>query len=79
MAPPLLYVLSGVGGMRVLFPSRAPFIPTKHISPLPEASFFPHEIAHLPPENEKIFTRCKYLVYGEMNATQRVLLRNIFR
>ena len=65
--------------MRVLFPSRAPFIPTKHISPLPEASFFPHESAPFSPENEKIFTPCKLLAYGEMNVTQRAVLRNILR
>ena len=47
--------------------------------PLSEASFFSHEIAHLPQANENFFIPCKLLAYGEMNATQRVLLRNILR
>ena len=57
-----------------------PFIPPPS-GPLPRSilSFFPREIARLPQENENFFTPCKLLAYGEMNATQRVLLRNILR
>jgi len=50
-------------------------------APLPRSStsFFPRESAPFSPENEKIFTPCKLLAYGKMNATQRVVLRNILR
>ena len=50
-------------------------------APLPRSStsFFPREIAHLSQENEIFFTPCKLLAYGEMNATQRAVLRNILR
>ena len=81
--------------MRWLSPSHTPFIPAKYYAsllpsvpsisppsaPLPRSipSFFPHEIAHLPPENEIFFAPCNSLVYGEMNTTQRVLLGNILR
>ena len=41
--------------------------------------FFPREIARLPQENEIFLAPCKLLAYGEMNATQRVLLGNILR
>ena len=60
--------------------SSLPFIPPPS-GPLPRSilSFFPREIARLPQENENFFTPCKLLAYGEMNATQRVLLRNILR
>ena len=58
--------------VRLLFP------PSMSL-PLSEASFFPHESAPLSPENEKFFTPCKLLAYGEMNATQRAVLRNILR
>lgn len=57
-----------------------PFIPPPS-APLPRSipSFFPREITHLPQENEIFFAPCNSLAYGEMNATQRVLLRNILR
>ena len=60
--------------------SSLPFIPPPS-APLPRSipSFFPREIAQLPPENEIFFAPCKLLAYGEMNATQRVLLGNILR
>ncbi len=58
----------------------SPFIPPPSIPlPLSEASFFPHESAPLPQESENFFTPCKLLAYGEMNATQRAVLRNILR
>ena len=47
--------------------------------PRESTSFFPRESAPFSPENEKIFTPCKLLAYGKMNATQRVVLRNILR
>ena len=53
----------------------SPSTPLSHSSP----SFFPHESAPLPQESEIFFTPCKLLVYAEMNATQRAVLRNILR
>ena len=57
-----------------------PFIPPPS-GPLPRStpSFFTYEIAHHLTESEIFFARCKCLAYGKMNATQRVLLRNILR
>ena len=50
-------------------------------APLPRSipSFFSHESTPLPQESENFFTLCKLLAYGEMDATQRVLLRNVLR
>ena len=49
--------------------------------PLPRSSpsFFSQKSTHLPQENEIFFAPCNSLAYGEMNTTQRVLLRNILR
>ena len=60
--------------------SSLPSIPPPS-APLPRSipSFFPREIAHLPQENEIFFAPCNSLAYGEMNATQWVLLGNILR
>ena len=60
--------------------SSLPSIPPLS-APLPRStpSFFPREIAHLPQENEIFFAPCNSLAYGEMNATQRAVLRNILR
>ena len=55
--------------MRELFPSRAPFIPSKHTSSPLNSLVLPREIAHLPQENEIFFAPCNSLAYGEMNAT----------
>ena len=50
-------------------------------TPLPRStpSFFSQKSAHLSQANEIFFTLCKLLAYGEMNATQRVVLGNILR
>ena len=65
--------------MRELFPSRAPFIPTKRTSsPLNSLLLLP-EKPHLPQENEIFFALCNSLAYGEMNTTQRGVLENISR
>ena len=50
-------------------------------APLPRSipSFFPHESAHLPQEDENFFPPCKLLAYGKMNATLAGGLRNILR
>ena len=50
-------------------------------APLPRStpSFFTYEIAHHLNESEIFFAPCKCLAYGEMNATQRAVLRNILR
>ena len=60
--------------------SSLPFI-SPPSAPLPRStpSFFSQKIAHLLPEDEKFFTPCKLLAYGEMNTTQRAVLRNILR
>ena len=65
--------------MRELFPSRAPFIPTKRTSSPLKHLLLPPRIAPLSSEYEKFFTPCKLLAYGEMNTTQRAVLRNILR
>ena len=65
--------------MCCLFPSRAPFIPTKRTSSPLNSLVLPREIAHLPPENEIFFAPCNSLAYGEMNTTQRAVLGNILR
>ena len=65
--------------MRELFPSRAPFIPTKRTSsPLNPLVLLPRNRPSSS-RNEIFFALCNSLVYGEMNATQRVLLGNILR
>ena len=58
----------------------SPFI-TLPSAPLPRSipSFFSHKSPHHFAESEIFFAPCKCLAYGEMNATQRVLLRNILR
>ena len=49
--------------------------------PLPRStpSFFSQKSTHLPQGNEIFFAPCKLLAYGEMNTTQRAVLRNILR
>ena len=65
--------------MRELFPSRTPFIPTKRTSSPLKHLLLPLRSPHLSQENEIFFAPCNSLAYGEMNATQRVVLRNILR
>ena len=73
--------------MQWLFPFCTPFIPSKcyaslyryTTTPSHLCASFPREIAHLPQENEIFFVPCNSLAYGEMNATQRSVLRNILR
>ena len=47
-------------------------------SPLNSLLLLP-EKPHLPQEDEIFFAPCNSLAYGEMNATQRAVLRNILR
>ena len=65
--------------MQWLFPSRTPFIPSKRPLPRSTPSFFSQKSTPISPENEKFFSPCKLLAYGEMNATQRAVLGNILR
>ena len=65
--------------MQWLFPFCTPFIPAKHVSPFIRSLVLSPRIAPLSPEDEKFFTPCKLLAYGEMNTTQRAVLRNILR
>ena len=60
--------------------SSLPFIPPPS-GPLSRSipSFFSQKSTHLPQENEIFFAPCNSLAYGEMNATQRVVLGNILR
>ena len=53
--------------------------PTEHTSPPIRSLVLSPRNRPSPKGSEKFFTPCKCLAYGEMNATQRVLLRNILR